>query len=165
MDGNSLLNARFPKPEGTNTKDLRQLITRSRQSNLTEDAMTDRYDRGLENFRRITGQAGKSLLEAFDKTAPDLERYIMEFVFGDIYSRPVLDVKQRQLAAISALAALGTCEPQLVVHINGALSVGCTEAEIVEIILAIAVFAGFPAAINAMVIAKQVFAERAAGKK
>jgi len=52
-----------------------------------------------------------------------------------------------------------------VVHINGALNVGCTEAEIVEVILAVAIFAGFPAAINAMVIAKQVFADRAANKK
>jgi 4-carboxymuconolactone decarboxylase len=84
----------------------------------------------------------------------------MEFVFGDIYSRPALDLKQRQLAAISALAALGTCQPQLVVHINGALNVGCTEAEVIEVVLAVAIFAGFPAAINAMVIAKQVFADR-----
>ena len=123
--------------------------------------MTDRYKQGLENFRRITGQAGKSLTDTFQKTAPDLERYLMEFVFGDIYSRTRLDVKSRQLAAISALAALGTCQPQLVVHINGALNVGCTEAEIVEVVLAVAIFAGFPAAINAMVIAKQVFADRA----
>jgi 4-carboxymuconolactone decarboxylase len=76
--------------------------------------VSDRYRQGLENFRRITGQAGKSLTDTFDKTAPDLERYLMEFVFGDIYSRPALDVKQRQIAAISALAALGTCQPQLV---------------------------------------------------
>ena len=123
--------------------------------------MTDRYKQGLENFRRITGRAGKSLTDTFQKTAPDLERYLMEFVFGDIYSRTALDVKSRQLAAISALAALGTCQPQLVVHINGALNVGCTEAEIVEVVLAVAIFAGFPAAINAMVIAKQVFADRA----
>ena len=123
--------------------------------------MTDRYEQGLENFRRITGPAGKSLAETFRKTSPDLERYLMEFVFGDIYSRPALDVKSRQLAAISALAALGTCQPQLVVHINGALNVGCTEAEIVEVLLAVAIFAGFPAAINATVIAKQVFADRA----
>ena len=122
--------------------------------------MSDRYKRGLENFRRITGRAGKGLTDTFDKTAPDLERYLMEFVFGDIYSRPALALKQRQLAAISALAALGTCQPQLVVHINGALNVGCTEAEVVEIILAVAIFAGFPAAINAMIIAKQVFADR-----
>ena len=122
--------------------------------------MTDRYKQGLDNFRRITGQAGKSLADTFQKTSPDLERYLMEFVFGDIYSRPALDVKSRQLAAISALAALGTCQPQLVVHINGALNVGCTEAEIVEVVLAVAIFAGFPAAINAMVIAKQVFADR-----
>jgi 4-carboxymuconolactone decarboxylase len=122
--------------------------------------VADRYRQGLENFRRITGQAGKGLTDTFDKTAPDLERYLMEFVFGDIYSRPALDVKSRQLADISALAALGTCQPQLVVHINGALNVGCTEAEVVEVVLAVAIFAGFPAAINAMVIAKQVFADR-----
>ena len=123
--------------------------------------MTDRYKQGLENFRRITGRAGKSLADSFQKTAPDLERYLMEFVFGDIYSRTALDIKSRQLAAISALAALGTCQPQLVVHINGALNVGCTEAEIVEVVLAVAIFAGFPAAINGMVVAKQVFADRA----
>jgi 4-carboxymuconolactone decarboxylase len=105
---------------------------------------------------------GKSLMERFDQVAPDLERYVMEFVFGDIYSRSTLDAKQRQLVAISALAALGTCQPQLEVHINGALNVGCTKAEVVEVILAIAAFAGFPAAINAMVIAKQVYADRAA---
>jgi 4-carboxymuconolactone decarboxylase len=123
--------------------------------------VTDRYKQGLENFRRITGRAGKSLADTFQKTAPDLERYLMEFVFGDIYSRTALDIKSRQLAAISALAALGTCQPQLVVHINGALNVGCTEAEIVEVVLAVAIFAGFPAAINGMVVAKQVFADRA----
>ena len=89
--------------------------------------MSDRYKQGLENFRRITGPAGKGLTDTFAKTAPDLERYLMEFVFDDIYSRPALDVKQRQLAAISALAALGTCQPQLVVHINGALNVGCSK--------------------------------------
>ena len=126
--------------------------------------MSDRYSQGLENFRRITGEAGKNLMNTFDKVAPDLEHYVMEFVFGDIYSRPVLGAKQRQLSAISALAALGTCEPQLAVHINGALNVGCSEAEVVEVILAITAFAGFPAAINAMVIAKQVFADRAAAK-
>ena len=60
--------------------------------------MSDRYKQGLENFRRITGRAGKGLTDTFDKTAPDLERYLMEFVFGDIYSRPALDVKSRQLA-------------------------------------------------------------------
>lgn len=78
---------------------------------LRDDAVSERYNRGLANLRRITGQAGKGLTDTFDKTAPDLERYLMEFVFGDIYSRPALDVKQRQLAAIYALAALGTCQP------------------------------------------------------
>jgi 4-carboxymuconolactone decarboxylase len=122
--------------------------------------MTDRYNKGLANFRRITDTAGKSFTNTFAEVAPDLERYLMEFVFCDVYSRPALDLKSRQIGAISALAALGTCQPQLVVHINGALNAGCSEAEIVEALMAVAVFAGFPAGINAVVIAKKVFDER-----
>ena len=56
-------------------------------------------------------------------------------------------------------------DPTCFQHINGALNVGCTKAEVVEVVLAVAIFAEFPAAINAMVVAKQIFADRAAGKK
>jgi 4-carboxymuconolactone decarboxylase len=72
-------------------------------------------------------------------------------------SRPGLDRRSRQLATIAALTALGHA-PQLEVHIRGALNVGCTRQEIVEVILQMAVYAGFPAAINALNVAREVLA-------
>ena len=62
---------------------------------------------------------------------------------------------------MAALTAMGSCLPQLNVHINGALNVGCKPQEVTEVIIQMAVYAGFPAALNAMQIAKEVFIERA----
>lgn len=85
---------------------------------------------------------------------------MIEFSFGDVYSRPGLDLKSREIATVAALTALGNAEPQLKVHINGGLNVGCTRQEIVEVIIQMAVYAGFPTALRAMNIAKTVFQER-----
>lgn len=90
---------------------------------------------------------------------PDLAKYIIEFPFGDIYSRTGLDLKSREIATVAGLTALGNAAPQLRVHIHAALNVGCSEEEIKEVILQMAVYAGFPAALNAMFIAKEVFSE------
>ena len=93
--------------------------------------------------------------------APDLARYTIEFPFGDIYQRPDLDLKDREIATVAALTTLGHCLPQFNVHINGALNVGCKPEEIVGTIIQIAVYVGFPAALDVMFIAKEVFqAER-----
>ena len=120
----------------------------------------DRYQRGAEKLREIDGEAGKNVIESLKDICPDLARYIIEFPFGDIYSRPGLDLKSREIATVAALTALGTATPQLKVHINGALNVGCTRQEVVELILQMAVYAGFPAALNGMSAAKEVFLER-----
>jgi 4-carboxymuconolactone decarboxylase len=88
-----------------------------------------------------------------------LARYIIEFAFGDVFSRPGLDLKSREIATVAALTALGTATPQLKVHINAALNVGCTRQEVIEIIIQMAVYAGFPAALNGMFAAKGVFQE------
>ena len=92
--------------------------------------------------------------------APDLARYVIEFPFGDVYSRPGLDLKSREIATVAALTALGNAAPQLKVHIHGALNVGCSREEIVEIIIQMAVYAGFPAALNGIFAAREVFRER-----
>jgi len=68
------------------------------------------------------------------RIAPDFERFLVEFPFGDIYSRPGLDVKSREIATVAALTALGFAAPQLRVHIHGALRAGCSKEEIVELI-------------------------------
>jgi 4-carboxymuconolactone decarboxylase len=85
---------------------------------------------------------------------------VIEFPFGDIYSRPGLDLKTRELGVIAALTALGNASPQLRVHIHGALNVGCSRTEIVEMIMQMAVYAGFPAALNGLYAVKEVFAQR-----
>jgi 4-carboxymuconolactone decarboxylase len=119
-----------------------------------------RYERGSEKLKEIDGEAGERVMEALKDIAPDLGRYTIEFPFGDIYCRPGLDLKSREIAAVAALTALGHAAPQLKVHINAALNVGCTRTEIIEVIIQMAVYAGFPAALNGAFAAQEVFKER-----
>jgi 4-carboxymuconolactone decarboxylase len=86
---------------------------------------SERYDRGWEKLKEIDGHAGENVIEALKDIAPDLARYIIEFPFGDVYSRGVLSLKEREIATVAALAALGNAQPQLKVHIHGALNVRC----------------------------------------
>ena len=120
-----------------------------------------RYMRGWEKLREIDGQAGERVLESLADIAPDFAKYLVEFPFGDIYCRPQLDLKSREMGVVAALTALGNAAPQLKVHIHGALNVGCTRQEVIEIIMQMAVYAGFPAALNGLFVAKEVFTERA----
>ena len=118
-----------------------------------------RYDRGLRKLSEIDGKAGERVIESLSDIAPDFARYLIEFPFGDIYSRPNLDLKCREIATVAALTALGNAQPQLKVHIQAALNVGCSKEEILEVIMQMAVYAGFPAALNGLFAAREVFAE------
>ena len=121
---------------------------------------TQRFESGLKKLEEIDGEAGQKVMESLATISPDLANMIIEFGFGEIYQRPGLDLKSRELATVAALTALGCCQPQLNVHINGALNVGCEPQEITETIIQIALYAGFPACLNAMFVAKEVFIER-----
>jgi 4-carboxymuconolactone decarboxylase len=122
-----------------------------------ENTMQTRYDRGWEKLKEVDGKAGENVVEALKDIAPDLARYTIEFPFGDIYSRPELSLRDREIATVSALTAMGNATPQLKVHIHAALNVGVTKTEIVEIITQMAVYSGFPSAINGALAAKEVF--------
>lgn len=122
---------------------------------------SERYRRGLDKLAEIDGQQGKRVIDSLADIAPDFARYLVEFAFGDIYSRNGLDLRTRELATIAALTALGNAAPQLKVHLHAALNVGCSREEIVETIMQMAVYAGFPAALNGMFLAKEVFGQRA----
>lgn len=121
---------------------------------------SERYRRGWQRLQEVDGEAGERVLAALADIAPDFATYLIEFPFGDIYSRPGLDLKSREIAVVAALTALGNAVPQLKVHIHGALNVGCTRQEVVEVIMQMAVYAGFPAALNGLFAAKEVFSER-----
>ena len=120
----------------------------------------DRYERGLAKLKEVDGEAGDRVIASLKDIAPDLARYTIEFPFGDVYTRPGLDLKSREIATVAALTALGNATPQLKVHIHGALNVGCSRQEVIEVIIQMAVYAGFPAALNGMFAAKEVFRER-----
>lgn len=118
----------------------------------------ERYARGLAKLEEIDGAAGTNVIASLRDIAPDFARYLIEFPFGDIYSRPGLDLRSREMAVVAALTAMGNAAPQLKVHIGGALNVGVSPQEIVEVIMQMAVYAGFPAALNGLFAAKEVFA-------
>jgi 4-carboxymuconolactone decarboxylase len=120
----------------------------------------DRHARGLRALQEITGTSGNDVVESLRDIAPDFAEWIVDFSYGDVMARPGLDRRSRQFATIAALTALGNAAPQLKVHISGALNVGCKPQEIVEVILQMAVYAGFPAAINALNVAREVFNEQ-----
>ncbi|MBV9689254.1 MAG: carboxymuconolactone decarboxylase family protein [Ktedonobacteraceae bacterium] len=111
-----------------------------------------RYERGLARLKEVDGEAGEQLVARLG----DLGRYIVEFAFGDIYSREGLSLRDREIATVAILTALGGREPQLKVHLGAALNVGLTPQEIEEVILQTVPYAGFPTAINAMNLFRRV---------
>jgi 4-carboxymuconolactone decarboxylase len=119
-----------------------------------------RFDRGAKRLTEVVGDAGMQVIELLRRVSPDMARYTIEYSYGDIYARGTLDDRSRQIAAVAALSALGHCRPQLKVHVNGALNVGCTPQEVVEIILQMTLYAGFAVATNALLAAQEVFEER-----
>lgn len=127
----------------------------------TGTAPDARFRSGWDALMRIDGHAGEKVIASLAHLAPDLGRFIIEFGFGDVYTRPGLDLVQRELITVAALAAMGTAMPQLKVHVHGLLNVGGTRDQLVEALIHVAAYAGFPAAINALLAAKEVLAERA----
>jgi 4-carboxymuconolactone decarboxylase len=119
-----------------------------------------RYERGLGVLNAVDGGSAAGVMESLADVAPALAHHIVAFGFGDIYARPGLDPRQRQLVTLGILTALGGCEPQLEVHVRTALTVGLSTTEIVEALIHSVGYCGFPKALNAVFVAKRVFAER-----
>jgi 4-carboxymuconolactone decarboxylase len=126
----------------------------------TQAQSRDRYSRGLETLKQVGGQDYDRAIRPLEAFSPDLARMVVEQGYGDVMSRPGLDLKQRQIANVAALTAIGSVRPALKFHIHGMLNVGCTPQEVVETILHAVVYAGFPAAQDGMTIAREVFKEQ-----
>ena len=118
----------------------------------------NRLEEGKRALAEIDGQTGERVVDSLADIAPDFARLLIEFPFGDIYTRPGLNLRDREIVTIAALAAMGNATPQLKVHLEAGLNVGLSKDEIVEILMQIAVYAGFPAALNGLFAAKDVFA-------
>lgn len=121
---------------------------------------TSRFSLGDAQLKRIDGAGGEAVIRSLQDIAPDVGKYIIEFAFGDIYSREGLSLEEREMITIASLLTVGGCEPQLEVHINGSLNVGLTPQKIVETFTHCIPYVGFPRVLNALFVAKKVFAER-----
>lgn len=119
-----------------------------------------RFEAGWEQLGKVDGKGGEGVIQSLENIAPDVSAFIVEFAFGDIYTRGELSLQQREMITITSLLTLGGCEPQLEVHINGALNVGLTPKQIVETFTQCIPYTGFPRVLNAIFLAKKVFGER-----
>ncbi len=118
---------------------------------------SQRFNDGWEKLKEVDGNAGENVINSLKDIAPEFADLLIEFPFGDIYTRDKLDLKSREIATIAALTVMGNAAPQLKVHIHAGLNVGCTKEEIIEIIMQMSVYGGFPCALNGLFIAKEVF--------
>lgn len=122
--------------------------------------MENKYMLGLTKLQEVDGNAGNEVINALAEIAPDLGRYIVSFAFGEIYMREGLSLQEREMLTLASLLALGGCEAQLEIHINGALNVGLSSEKIIETLIQSIPYTGFPRVLNAVTTAKKVFGER-----
>ena len=120
---------------------------------------SERFERGSKKINELVQNADLGVINGLGNIAPGLSNYILEYIFGDLYSRQGLDLKTKQILTITILATLGNAKPQLAFHIKGGLAVGVTREEIIDIMIHLSGYAGFPAAINGVNTAKEVFLE------
>jgi len=124
----------------------------------------DLYQKGINKIQELTASpddnptGAMDIGEKFKDIAPDLTKYVVEFAFGSIYSRPGLDNKQKVLTTITALVAQG--KSQIGMHIKTGLTVGLTPEEIVGCIIHLIPYVGFPSVLNALSVAQDIFAEQ-----
>ncbi len=124
---------------------------------MNDSIKSERHARGQQMLQRVDGDTGVQVVANLASTFPEFADYVLEFPFGDIYSRPGLGLREREIAVVAALCAMGNAAPQLRVHIHAALHVGCTPREILEVVMQMSVYAGFPAALNGLAALKEVF--------
>lgn len=134
--------------------------TTAPQHDINSPENLTRRRHGQAVLSRIDGHQGEAVIDSLADISPALGHHVASFAFGDIYDRPDLDPRSRQLVTLGVLTALGGCEPQLKVHIGAALNVGLSREEITEALLHAAVYCGIPRALNATFAARDVFAER-----
>ncbi len=137
-----------------------QVNGQNKKNEKMDSTKTERFIKGWEKLKEIDGKAGVSVIESLKDVSPDLGKYTIEYPFGDIYSREILDNRSKEIAVVAALTAMGNTKPQLKVHINAALNVGVSPEEISEIMILMSVYAGFPAALNGTFALKEVLKER-----
>ena len=123
----------------------------------------ERYEQGMKVRREVLGDAHVDRAEAGkDELTAGFQDFIARYAWGEIWSRPGLGRRERSIATLAALVAM-RAENEIAMHVRAALRNGLEPAEIEEVILHTAIYAGVPAANAAFAIAQAVVAEERAG--
>ena len=118
-----------------------------------------KYIQGMQEMQKHFGHAAEKWIKVIYDIYPEFAKVNVEFPFGELYRRDVIDDKTRELCTVAALTVQGFSMPELKVHIKGALNTGSNKSEILEIITQMIAYCGFPAATNALLAAQDVFDE------
>ncbi|NHN32481.1 carboxymuconolactone decarboxylase family protein [Paenibacillus agricola] len=131
----------------------------NKETTKAETTNKERYEQGIETLVTMVGKEGAGMIEEIGTFFPDFAHTLIAFGFGDLYSRPALDLKQREMITLTSLITQGATE-QLPFHLNAALNVGLSPEEIMELVLHCAGYAGFPKACGALNVVREVFKQR-----
>lgn len=118
------------------------------------DNRGERYEKGYRALQALNADGAGKVIEGLRDIAPEMSDFLIEFAYGDVFTRPALDPKSREMATIAALTALGNAAPQLKWHIAAALNIGVRPEQIIEIMYVSVVYHGFPAALNGIAAAR-----------
>lgn len=121
------------------------------------DTVADRAELGRMTLGALHGETGLQYVARLAEACPDMADLLLAFAYGSVYARPGLDIRSRQIATIAALTALGDSDHELSIHIASSLRAGLTREEVVEVILQMSVYAGFPRALAALKSASAAF--------
>tara|TARA_A100000164_G_C21283585_1_gene485649 strand:- start:42 stop:419 length:378 start_codon:yes stop_codon:yes gene_type:complete len=121
--------------------------------------MTKKFNDGMKEMRKHFGKVADSWIESIREISPEFAKVNVEFPFGELYTRSVLDDKTRELCTIAALTVQGFSLTELKVHTVGALNCGASRDEILEVVTQMLAYCGFPAATNALQAVNEVFVD------
>lgn len=122
--------------------------------------MNERLDSGKAAFNQVYGEgAADRFLQRRSGLGQDLARFGLEFNFGDVNSRPGIDLATRELLTLATLIGLGGADPQLAGHTRAALGLGVPPAQLGELVIHCVQYVGFPRAINAMAVVRETLAD------
>ncbi|MEN6438002.1 MAG: carboxymuconolactone decarboxylase family protein [Syntrophobacter sp.] len=120
----------------------------------------ERYEKGYRALQMLNAEGADTVIKSLHDIAPEMSEFLVEFAYGDVFSRAGLDPKSRQIATIAALTAMGNATPQLKWHIGAALNIGITPEQLIDIMYVSTVYHGFPAALNGIAAVREIFRER-----
>ena len=121
--------------------------------------MTKKFNDGMKEMRKHFGKVADSWIKSMREISPEFAKVNVEFPFGELYTRSVLDDKTRELCTIAALTVQGFSLPELKVHTVGAINCGASRDEILEVVTQMLAYCGFPAATNALTAVNEVFVD------